>query len=390
MTSIIAIVAANTMPSKLETRFYPTGLNSRFNNADVAYQNYVANTREVIERARLDLDTDNRELIINSNSPSEFSNGECRQGILLIHGLLDSPDSLACIASHYRQRGFLVRTLLLPGHGTVPGDLLDVQLDDWLAASQYGINSFRGEVDKLIVAGFSTGASLAIYHTLQGAAIDALLLFAPAIMIKNRFAYICQIHKMLSWAYQPAHWLCMAEDDDYAKYQSLPFNGVHQVAKLTRLNSRLLKEKQIAIPQFLVMSGDDEVVDATAAHNYFVAQASEDSEYLLYTNQPPPTEDPRLTTVASKHLADNILDYSHACVTVSPEHSHYGQHGDYNDVQHYQQLWGRSFKKGDADPLYYGSLNKYNLSHYHLQRLRYNPDFASMMQRIDAFLQRVI
>ncbi|WP_317634257.1 alpha/beta hydrolase [Pseudomonas tohonis] len=52
--------------------------------------------------------------------------GEPVGAVVMLHGLTDSPYSLRHLALRYRQAGFVVLGLRLPGHGTVPAALTDV------------------------------------------------------------------------------------------------------------------------------------------------------------------------------------------------------------------------------------------------------------------------
>ena len=68
------------------------------------------------------LDTDEgRKMELEANLPKEYrpehSDG---RGILLVHGLGDSPWSFSDIAQSLAANGILVRTVLLPGCGTQP------------------------------------------------------------------------------------------------------------------------------------------------------------------------------------------------------------------------------------------------------------------------------
>src|SRR5215467_7567077 len=92
----------------LEQRFKPTGLNSSFCFEHLSFANYVAAMREIIEKTRIDLNEDNSEEIIDANSPFEWVpsdknalnplTGKIENGILLIHGLFDSPYTLWSLA----------------------------------------------------------------------------------------------------------------------------------------------------------------------------------------------------------------------------------------------------------------------------------------------------
>ena len=170
---------------------------------------------------------DNADTIIQANSPKQHIPAQpAKNGILLIHGLLDSPFLLQGLYEHFKTQGYVVRSLLLPGHGTVPGDLLDVNLESWLQASEFAVKQFESEVENLYLLGFSTGASLALYHAYQGANIKGLILFAPALKFVNRLAALTR------WL--PGNWLRLAPETDFAKYQSIPNNAVYQVYRLSR------------------------------------------------------------------------------------------------------------------------------------------------------------
>src|SRR5690606_36564915 len=58
---------------------------------------------------------------------------------VFLHGLTDSPYSLRHVARQYRDRGFLALAIRLPGHGTVPAGLTDVDWQDWLAATHLAV-----------------------------------------------------------------------------------------------------------------------------------------------------------------------------------------------------------------------------------------------------------
>src|SRR5690606_24290937 len=95
--------------------------------------------------------------------PARCADGE-RSGFVLIHGLTDSPYLVRSVAEslHERYPCALLRGLLLPGHGTVPGDTLKVGRDEWRAAVSYGVESVDAEVDAVYLVGFSLGTALAL------------------------------------------------------------------------------------------------------------------------------------------------------------------------------------------------------------------------------------
>ena len=57
-------------------------------------------------------------------------------GVLLLHGMSDSPYSLRVLGESFSRRGYWVLGLRLPGHGTAPSGLLTATWEDMTAAVQ--------------------------------------------------------------------------------------------------------------------------------------------------------------------------------------------------------------------------------------------------------------
>ena len=94
--------------------------------------------------------------------------------MVFLHGLTDTPYSGRHIGRAYRDRGWLVLIPRMPGHGTVPAGLTDVEWEDWTAAVRLAVREARRRVGPgrpLHLVGFSNGAVMAA----------AALLAAPAL-----------------------------------------------------------------------------------------------------------------------------------------------------------------------------------------------------------------
>ncbi len=114
-------------------------------------------TRWVEEHRRFQ--TLDKALELTWNTPSETRpTGTARKGILLVNGLGDSPGSFTDIIPALTQRGFLVRTVLLPDHGTQPADLMTVSVEDWRRVVAEQTALLHKEVGEVYLGGFSTGA----------------------------------------------------------------------------------------------------------------------------------------------------------------------------------------------------------------------------------------
>ena len=97
---------------------------------------------------------------------------EIKGGVLLVHGLTDSPYHLKAIGEIFFDNGFYVIGLRLPGHGTVPGGLLNVTWEEWYSAVKFGARMVLGKIEnrkdsKFYVGGFSTGGALTLRYFLE-------------------------------------------------------------------------------------------------------------------------------------------------------------------------------------------------------------------------------
>lgn len=377
------------MPFKqIEKRLQSSGLNSSFHYDGLSFREYMSAMEDVIKKARLDLTPDNEQVILAANAPREYVPPRKKQkvGVLLIHGLLESPYIMHSLFEHFSKQGFLTRSLLLPGHGTVPGDLLDVTSDDWMAATRFAIASCRREVDKLFIAGYSTGAALALYDTYLNRQADGLILFAPVLRVKNAFARLSGWHHTVSWAYPNAEWFFIGCDKDYAKYQSIPYNAIHQVCDLTKRLRAIEKTETLKAPVFMVLTADDEIIDNQPAIRFFQRQEITQNRMLYYTNQPSQPLDGRIVPIDSYFPEEHILNFSHTCLAISPDHPHYGRAGDFHDFRHYLHWWG-NYEPQETDAIYAGAILPNTLKKHYMSRLHYNPSFPRLLKFMDAFLK---
>lgn len=372
------------------------GINYAIHPADLPFTDYIAKCQEIIEQHRQDL-AHTRPLIIDVNSPFElpphgYPEKKPRVGALLIHGLFDSPFLTRDIGAKLQAEGILVRSVLLPGHGTVPGALLNVKYQDWQATVRYGIQTLRNEVEHIFLVGFSTGGSLALLHALQDPTIAGICLLAPAIQIHSPFAFMANWHKGISWAWDRAKWFWIAPEKDYARYSSLPFNAIDQVLKLSRKIKKISKTRSLSCPILMAVSADDKTISSKAALAYFKKYANTNSRTILYTHDRLQREiDPRIQIRQSCYPALHVKNFGHVCIPSQSTNFHYGEQGDFIDASHLQeniQRHGR-FSYGELTLLQRkldDLLFQLKLITQRRRPLTFNPDFEAMTDDINQFI----
>jgi carboxylesterase len=82
-------------------------------------------------------------------------------GVFLVHGLGGTQYDLGAMHKHFKNHGFTVHSLTLPGHGTRPEDLLGVTANDWLHAVTAKYREALAEHETLHVIGMCLGSLLA-------------------------------------------------------------------------------------------------------------------------------------------------------------------------------------------------------------------------------------
>lgn len=368
----------------------PSGFNSQFQGEHLEFKDYIAGMQKIITQSRVDLTPDKKSVIVSANSPfiMEPPAGiKPKAGILLIHGLFDSPFYLRDAGEYFASQGYLVKAILLPGHGTVPGDLLEIHYSEWIKAVNYGIKSLAQDVAEIYLLGYSLGGILALQQILMGDqtnSIKGLILLAPAIKPKSHIKnFLVKHHRIFSWVHPLAKWFQLRPRDNFAKYNSYSFNAGYQACDLINQVQKALRTTSISIPLFIVMSSEDETVCNKAIITFFKRQPNKKNELLIYSKEgsSPHITDARIIIKSSVYPEFRIVDFSHSCLTISPQNPYLGNTSNYTDLNHYANS---DLKQ--KNNLTLGAVTKANIKNFTLSRLSYNPDFDDLMSMIRDFM----
>ncbi len=219
--------------------------------------------------------------------------------VVLLHGLTDAPYSLRHIARRYRELGYVAVAIRLPGHGTVPGSLADVEWEDWSAATRLAVREARRRTAPsapLHLVGYSTGGALALQYALDAiedaklARPDRIVLLSPMIGI-TRFARFAGLLGLPAFfpAFAKAAWLSVLPEFNPFKYNSFPVNAALQSSLLARsLQEQLARaardDRLSEVPPILTFQS---VVDFTVSTRAVVSELyaqlpSNGSELVLF------------------------------------------------------------------------------------------------------------
>ena len=220
----------------------------------------------------------------NWNRTFEYKSSDPVAGILLLHGLSDSPYSLRHLAAHLHRKGASVVGLRIPGHGTTPSALTDVRWQDMAAAVRIAMQHLQDKSGNkpLYIVGYSNGAALAIHYALTALEQDSLpqarrlVLLSPAVGITPMAAFAvwqARLGKLLGL--EKLAWQDVLPEYDPYKYQSFAINAGDLEYRLTAENQRLLErlsangKLQGFPPTLAFLSAVDATVSTRAAVESF-------------------------------------------------------------------------------------------------------------------------
>lgn len=263
------------------------------------------------------------------NAPREWRpTGIPKKAILLVHGLGDSPWSFNDIGPQLASQGYLVRTVLLPGHGTQPKDMLDVTLAQWQQVVRDQAQVLRREVPKVYLGGFSTGANLVLDYAYDHDDIAGLVLFSPAFRPSNGYAWLTQY---ISWA-RP--WLAKPDDgvrpmQTPVRYLNVPTNGFAQFYRSALLAQADLKRGAYTKPVFIAITQHDSVLDTDYVLQQFNRRFTHPASRLVWYGSNPASDhaQPRVLARSDYFPAQRIAQFSHMSLLFSPDNPLYGSHG---------------------------------------------------------------
>jgi alpha-beta hydrolase superfamily lysophospholipase len=210
------------------------------------------------------------------NRSTELSTSDPRAGVLLLHGLSDSPYSLRSLGERLHASGAQVLALRIPGHGTAPVGLTRVRWQDMAAAVRLAARHLKDRVPDrpLFLVGYSNGGALSVLYAISALedeslpAFDGIVLLSPEIGISPAAAFAVwqeRIGRLLGL--EKLKWNSVLPEYDPFKYQSFAVNAGDQAHRLTgeiarRLGALAAQGDLDRFPPVLVFQS---AVDATVS-----------------------------------------------------------------------------------------------------------------------------
>ncbi|MBY6186443.1 alpha/beta fold hydrolase [Marinobacter hydrocarbonoclasticus] len=230
------------------------------------------------------------------NRSFEWPNPDAEFGVLLIHGMSDSPYYMAHLARHLADRAHVVG-LRLPGHGTLPSMLTRLQWQDLQAATSLAARHLEAQLGgkPLLLVGFSTGAALGLNHSLNQLTagkpprFDAMVFISPAMGLAPIAQGAWWQAQMGQWlGLEKLAWESLALEYHPFKYGSFAVNAGDVVYQLIQANQamidRLSPTQRAHLPPVLTFNSViDQTVDTQALfESLYLTLGKPEDELVLF------------------------------------------------------------------------------------------------------------
>ena len=209
---------------------------------DEVYAKIRASEKSLINRYNKGSLSDPERWPQNWNRSFEMPVSQPRAGVLLLHGMSDSPYSLRNLGERLHEAGAYVVGLRIPGHGTAPSGLIEVTWQDMEAAVKIAVShlAVKAKGQPLHIVGYSNGGALAVNYALAAAnesslpQVSSLALLSPEIgLTKVAALAIWQARLGTFLGLDKLAWNSLMPEYDPFKYGSFAVNAGDVAYRIT-------------------------------------------------------------------------------------------------------------------------------------------------------------
>lgn len=377
----VAVVVAVSWGKTLDERHRPLAFDESFDFAGGSFADYLAYAQRRLRAAHPEAD----DATIANLAPFRLEPREgCPpgtdtpypNGVLLTHDLLETPYGMRSIGAYLAERCMLVYGLLLPGHGTRPGDLLEAGSADWIAAEDFATRELAREAQNLYLGGHGIGGTLSILEAAGNADIDGLILFAPEMSTRPAAGgrWLAPLGKLIP----AARWAEVVPPFSTYYYDSRPWRSDDEVDRLVETMQAALPTRPFEVPVLTIVSAADATVSVPDVLAYAAERVHPLSVTLVYGQDYLP--EPVSWLQPFPELAD--MGLSHRGLMVPPYDPEFGENGSSRDCGHYFRRDDEAYKRCMAmERTLLGEVNADNLAAGLLERAAYNPDYHGELTR---------
>lgn len=210
-------------------------------------------------------------------------------GCLLVHGFVGGGNNFADLPERLAERGWHVRVMRLPGHGTSPRDFENLPADDLLQAVRDELIAMHRQHRTVVIVGHSMGGTLATLVASE-IRVNRLVLAAPYFGVTYRWYYGLApedwnelLAPFVRWVYKGQLFLQVNRTEDKDRifsYTWVPTKGVSTLTSLGRWANSSDVLARIAFPVLAIHSPGDVAASCEATRQAIDRMASPEKRTL--------------------------------------------------------------------------------------------------------------
>ena len=208
-----------------------------------------------------------------------------RTGVLLVHGLMAAPEEVRQLADFIHAQGYTVYAPRMAGHGTSALDLAQRSPAEWIASVERGHTILQCCCERIVAAGFSTGAAIMLQQVIQHPnAYAGLISISAPLKFKKfsaRFARpLATWNRWCQAAGLPQLAIPFATnhaDNPHINYLRCPVRSIAQIQQLMRSLYRGLPG--VTIPALVIHANEDPKVDVQSGRDIHARLGSANKHY---------------------------------------------------------------------------------------------------------------
>ncbi len=211
------------------------------------------------------------------------------QGVILVHGYMAAPEEIQPLADFLHDNGYSVYGARLSGHGTAPEDLALRDWHAWYTSVNRAYIIMKNTVKTFAVAGFSTGAGLALLQaankpgkiagviSINGPARlqDAQAKYSPLVVAWNKALSLLGVTR------GKKEFVPNAPENPEINYERNPVRGVYELERLMKYVKTRLAD--VTCPVLVIQGSDDPVVNPESGMDLFMPLGSTDKQLVHIT-----------------------------------------------------------------------------------------------------------
>ena len=226
--------------------------------------------------------------------PYLLHNKSSQHGILLIHGLMAAPEEVREWADYLYSIGYTVYAPRMAGHGTSADDLAQRKASEWIASVDRGHEILKSCCEHISIAGFSTGASVALHQAINKPnAFDTLISISAPLKFKKLSTYFAEpvnFWNQLSYFWDESipgklikthrlrkEFATNHADNPHINYLRCPVSSIVQIKQL--MKGVYDSFSTITIPTLIIHATNDPKVDVQSSRKILKKIQSKNKQY---------------------------------------------------------------------------------------------------------------